>query len=103
MVHVDLEAIAARRDLEDAPAVAGDLMVDAGHERLTAAILHFEYLDVGIEGVGARHVVIIFVAIPPDDSAGLHVVPGDRFEAHADIAIAEGGVSVRLKPVSGHY
>jgi len=30
--------------------------------------------------------------VAPDESAGLHFAPGDRFDTHADLAIAEGDV-----------
>src|ERR1017187_1661889 len=92
MVHVDLEAIAARGDLEDAPGVRGNLVTDTGHEGHTLAVLHFEDLDVFLQGVGAGQIVIVGVAVAPDDTAGLHLASGDRFDAHADLAIAEGGV-----------
>ena len=67
-------------------------MVDSGHQRLADAVLHLKYLDVLFQGIGARQIVIVFVLVSPDDPAGLHLAPGDRFEAHAHLAIAEGGV-----------
>src|ERR1039457_3656587 len=92
VVHVDLEAIAAGGDLEDAPGVTGNLVTDADPEGHTLAVLHFEHLDVFLQGVGTGQIVIVGVAVAPDDSAGLHLASGDRLDAHADVAIAEGGV-----------
>src|ERR1039457_7472414 len=69
VVHEHLEAIAARADLEDAPCVGGNLVTDTGHEGHTLAVLHFEYLNVFLQGVGAGQIVIVGVAVAPDDSA----------------------------------
>ena len=85
-----LERIAKRNgDLQDGPVIAGNIVFDSVDQRNVAAVFHFDDGDRFLGNIGAGEVVIVGIAIAPDETAAGILVAGDRLDADADLAVAE--------------
>src|SRR5437660_1573086 len=93
-VEEDLNVVADHLHRQLVPHAGGDLAVPA-IEADAAPLDHVVEVDVVLERVGARDVVVVLVLQAPDDSAALITLAGDRLALHRQAQIFQLRTGVR--------
>jgi hypothetical protein len=86
-VKRNCEPLTFRPEAELVPLVRSDPGVRA-FELLAPALDHAVEADVVLQRIGAHHIVVVGIAEPDGDAAGLIDLPGHRFESNRDIHVA---------------
>src|SRR5437868_2376586 len=94
--------VATRFEAERMPDVRGHLDVVV-QKRLPSAVDHVVYRAIVFERIAARNVIVVRIAIPPDDPGPLIALPGDRLELNGQVDVLPGEVVVYgdRKPIVG--
>src|ERR1019366_5700026 len=92
-IEGDREPLAFRPQAELVPLVRRDPGVHAS-ELFAPAINHAIEANIVLERIGAYHIVVVGIAEPDGDAAGLVDLPAHRLEANRDIHITGGHRSI---------
>src|ERR1035437_8782568 len=101
-IEGDREPLAFRPQAELVPLVRRDPSVHAS-ELLAPALDHSIEANVVLERIGAHHIIVVGIAEPDGDAAGLIDLPVHRLESNRDIHVTGGHrlVDREWKPVIG--